>query len=90
MRHACKCALRDYMANHLLATRKDKQLTQAKFSEDLMIDTRSYIYLEHGKNLCCTLTFIIYLCFYCKDVNRLIDDLRQIILKTQSKNDINY
>lgn len=89
MKHACKCALRDYMANRLLATRKDKRLTQAKFSEDLMIDTRSYVSLEHGENLCCTLTFIIYLCFCCNDVNRLIDDLRQIILKTQNENNTN-
>ena len=44
-----------------------------------MMDTRSYADLEHGKSLCCTLTFIIYLVFFCKDV-ALIHDLRKIII----------
>ena len=44
-----------------------------------MMDTRSYADLEHGKSLCCTLTFIIYLCFFCENVDALIQDLRAII-----------
>lgn len=83
MKNSCKCALRDYMTNCLAMTRKSEKLTQAKFSENLMMDTRSYVSLEHGKSLCCTLTFIIYLCFFCKDVDALLQDLREIILDAQ-------
>lgn len=83
MKNSCKCALRDYMTNCLAKTRKSEKLTQAKFSENLMMDTRSYASLEHGKSLCCTLTFIIYLCFFCKDVEALVQDLRDIILDAQ-------
>ena len=70
MKHICKCALRSYMTRCLTDARKQSHLTQARFSEKLMMDTRSYADLEHGKSLCCTLTFIIY----------LIQDLRKIII----------
>ncbi len=83
MKNGCKCALRTYLTECLSNTRKREKLTQAKFSEKLMMDTRSYASLEHGKSLCCTLTFIIYLCFFCKDVDALVQDLRHIILDAQ-------
>ncbi len=83
MKNGCKCALRTYLTDCLAKTRKCEKLTQAKFSEKLMMDTRSYASLEHGKSLCCTLTFILYLCFFCKDVDALVQDLRHIILEAQ-------
>ena len=76
--------LRDYMTDILSETRKHEKLTQAKFSEKLMMDVRSYASLEHGESLCCTLTFMIYLCFFCKDVDALIRDLRSILIKAQN------
>lgn len=85
MKNYCKCAIKDYMSKYLLATRKYNNLTQDKFSEKLMIDTRSYVSLEHGESLCCTLTFIIFLCFHCKDVEGFVRDLREIIIKIQSQ-----
>lgn len=83
MKDSCKCALRFYLTNCFAKIRKFEKLTQAKFSEKLMMDTRSYASLEHGKSLCCTLTFIIYICFFCKDVDALVQDLRQILLDVQ-------
>ena len=79
MKQRCKCAFRDYLITTLYKARKDGNLTQAKFAERLMMDTRSYVCLEHGENLCCTFTFILYLVFFCKDVNALVSDLRQIL-----------
>ena len=84
VKHLCKCDLRDYMADCLAKARKHERLFQAKFSERLMMDVRSYASLEHGESLCCTLTFIIYLCFFCKDVDALVRDLRNILLKAQN------
>lgn len=84
MKQLCKCELRDYMTDILFKVRKREKLTQAKFSEKLMMDVRSYASLEHGESLCCTLTFMIYLCFFCKDVDALIRDLRSILLKAQN------
>ena len=84
MKHLCRCELPDYMADILFKVRKREQFTQAKFSEKLMMDVRSYASLEHSESLCCTLTFIIYLCFFCKDVDALVCDLRSILLKAQN------
>lgn len=79
MKRTCKSAIRSYMTRRLTDAQKQSHLTQARFSEKLMMDTRSYADLEHGKSLCCTLTFIIYLCFFCENVDALIQDLRAII-----------
>lgn len=79
MKNLCKCALKDYMSERLTSARKENRLTQEKFSEKLMLDTRSYISLEHGESLCCTLTFIIFLCFICKDPDTLVKDLRELL-----------
>lgn len=79
MKRTCKSAIRSYMTRRLTDARKQSHLTQTRFSEKLMMDTRSYADLEHGKSLCCTLTFIIYLCFFCENVDALIQDLRAII-----------
>lgn len=80
MKYQCKCSLRDYLSQRLAKARKEAGLTQAKFSKLLMMDTRSYADLEHAQSLCCTLTFILYLCFCCKDVEGLVAELRKIVL----------
>ena len=85
MMTACKYILRKYMSQCLHKTRSDLKLSQAKFSEMLMIDPRSYFDLERGTNLCGTMTFIIYLAFYCNDVQGLIDDLRTILSRELHK-----
>lgn len=85
MKESCKRALRDYMTSRFAQARKNSGLTQARFSEKLMMDTRSYVALEHGDSLCCTLTFMLYLCFLCEDVDGLVDDLRNIILTAQKQ-----
>ena len=81
MKNTCKCALRTYMSQRLAETRREQNLSQTKFSERLMIDTRSYVELEHGECLCCTLTFVLFLMFCCKDRNAILEDMKALILK---------
>ena len=85
MKYQCKCCLRDDLSQRLAAARKEAGMTQAKFSEPLMIDTRSYVDLEHAQSFCCTLTFILFLCFCCKDVTGLVADLKQIVLDVYAR-----
>ena len=87
MKNFCKCALREYMTKCLFKTRKREQLTQTEFSEKLMMDTRSYAALEHGDSLCCTLTFIIFLVYHCKDVDGLLRELKTILDRTLNSED---
>lgn len=82
MKNTFRCVLREYMADRLFRARREMDLTQAKFAELVMMDTRSYVSLEHGENLCCTLTFIVYLVFLCKDPEGLIKDLRKVLLES--------
>lgn len=79
MKSFCKCRLKEYLAECLAYTRKSQKLTQEEFSEMLMIDTRSYASLEHAESLCCTLTFIMFICYFCNDVDKLVYDLRSLI-----------
>ena len=81
MKNTCKCALRTYMSQRLAETRREQNPSQAKFSERLMIDTRSYVDLEHGECLCCTLTFVLFLVFCCTDRDALLEDMKALILK---------
>ncbi len=81
MKNSCKCTLRDYLTRCITNDCKPEKLAQTDFHEKLLMDMRSR---EHGKGLCCTLRFIIYLCFFCSDVNKLIADLREIILRIYS------
>ena len=85
MKYQCKCSLRDYLSKRLARARKEAGMTQSRFSELLMMDTRSYADLEHAQSFCCTLTFILYLCFCCKDVEGLVEDLRRIVLDVYDK-----
>ena len=85
MKKDFRAELRAYMTECLVNARKTEHMTQAEFSQMLKMDTRSYAALEHGENLCSTLTFMIYLCYFCKDVDELIFDLRMIIDKADVK-----
>lgn len=46
-----------------------------------MMDPRSYADLEYGECLCCTLTFVLFLMFCCKDKDMLLEDMKALILK---------
>lgn len=61
-------------------------LSQTKFSERLAFDVRSYPDLEHGECLCCTLIFVCFLLFCCKDRDVLLLDMKVIILKACNDN----
>ena len=81
MKYTCKCELRTYMSQRFAETRKEQNLSQTKFSERLMMDPRSYADLEHGECLCCTLTFVLFLVFCCKNWDALLEDVKSLILK---------
>lgn len=81
MKKSCKCALHDYLTDCITNDCKHEKSAQTSFHRKLLADLRSPSSGKHGEGLCCTLRFIIYLCFFCSDVNKLISDLREIILR---------
>ena len=79
MKQFCKCALRDYLTECVAKPCKESNSHQAELYEKLMMDSPSKEPPKHGENLCCLHLFIIYLCFFCDDVNGLVNDLRKIL-----------
>lgn len=73
------CELCAYLGEQFMLTRSSLQLTQWEFAYELNLDRRSYVDIEHRKNLCCAVTLLTYLCYYCEDVPALLDGCRSII-----------
>lgn len=77
----CRCDLRSFFSERFLLTRDGLDLTQTEFALDLGMDRRSYIDIEHNKNLCCTITLLAYLCYFCDDPREILDSCKSILDK---------
>lgn len=79
MRRLYRDILKQQFHSSLLHTRAKLELTQAEMAEQLAMDERSYIDLEHGKTCCSAITLAIYLIFLCDDVPKFLEELRRAI-----------
>lgn len=86
MKNACKCILQEFLMNQLSTVRFEKQLTQEKFAELLLLETRSYAAIEKGEYGCCALTLAMFLLFCCKDAQAFLDELRPRIMNIINPN----
>ena len=77
----CLCALRSFFAERFPLTRDSLGLTQMEFALDLGIDRRSYLDIERRKNLCCAVTLLAYLCYFCNDPLGILNECRRILDK---------
>ena len=77
----CKCEVRDFLSKNMRNVRYELSLSQMEFAEKLQIDRRSYLELEHGRNLCCTMTLLLYLIYCCKDPEGLLKECKKIFDK---------
>lgn len=75
------CEMRTFLAEHFLRTRDELNLTQTEFATELNIDRRTYIDLEHRKNMCCAITLLNYLCYHCKDPVEVLNGCKKIMDK---------
>lgn len=76
MRKKYEAILKTMFRGHVLRKRKQLKLTQEKMAQKLVMDNRSYAYLEHGKNGCSALTLALYLIYCCDDVQGFLDELK--------------
>ena len=68
--------LKTHFYRHLIETRATLGLTQEQMAETLIMDVRSFMYLDHGKHCCSALTLSLYLIYYCPDVNMFLRELK--------------
>ena len=76
MRKIHRSILKDYFHHQLVQRRSALHLTQSEMAEQLFMDDRSYIDLDHGKTCCNATTLAIYLVYICDDVCKFVEDLR--------------
>lgn len=79
MNHACKHIFRTFLKRKMAATRTEKRLTQERFAELLMMDTRSYAAIEKGEYCCSALTLMIFLVNCCDDVPGFLEEFRTVL-----------
>lgn len=79
--NCCRCEIRKCLSECMLNTRKELSLSQMEFAEKLNMDRRSYLELEHGRNLCCTITLLLYLIYCCSDPDGLLRECKKIFDK---------
>ena len=70
--------LKLFLHQQLVNTRLNLGLTQAEMANLLVMDTRSYIELDHGRSMCGTLTLILFLTYCCSDPILFLDEVRNL------------
>lgn len=76
MRNYYTNILKTQFYRHLIETRATLGLTQEQMAETLVMDVRSFMYLDHGKHCCSALTLSLYLIYYCPDVDAFLQELK--------------
>ena len=85
MMNQCDCFFRDYLSQRLDKTLGDTSSACPVDAALAVMSSTACTELLHAKDHCCTLTFMLYLCFCCKDVEGLVSELRQIVLDVYAK-----
>ena len=76
MRKTYQSILKTYFNHVLVRRRNELRMTQAQMAEQLYMDDRSYIDLDHGKSCCSALTLALFLVYVCEDVLIFTEGLR--------------
>lgn len=72
-------ALKPYIREEFKTTRKENSLTQEKMAENLAVERRTYCNVETGLNMCGTLSFILFLLYECKDVDKFLEGMKEVL-----------
>ena len=83
MRNVLLGILKSYSHKAILQARSELGLTQAQVADRLSMDTRSYVYLEHGETCCSSLTLALFL-IYCPDPVKFLKELRTALQTTRT------
>lgn len=85
MEHPLKESIRPLLYQEIFDTVNELDLTSEKAAEILGIELRTFTYLKSGKTMCSTTTLLIYLSMLCKDTNKFILKVKEIIKKSKNQ-----
>ena len=85
MRKRQREILKTYFHSQLIAARSARRLTQSQMAEELAMDDRSYIDLEHGKTCCSAITLARFLIFVCESPMQFLEGLRCSIEEAEDR-----
>ena len=85
MRKQQREILKDYFYSQLIATRSEKRLTQSEMAEQLAMDERSYIDLDHGKTCCSAITLARFLVYMSESPIQFLEGLRRVFDNNENK-----
>lgn len=74
--------LKALFSSELYLSRKSRKLTQAQMAQQLCMDERSYIKLEHGQSCCSGLTLMLFLLYCCEDVPAFLAKAKALLEST--------
>lgn len=80
MINQCSCSLLEDLSQRLDNALRDSFSSCPRNAALSLMDSAARTELLHAKDHCCTLAFMLHLCFCCKDVDTLVTDLRRIVL----------
>ena len=75
--------LKEQFNNSLVQSRMKVGITQEDMAHRLMMASRTYVELDHGKSCCSTLTFDLYLIYICPTPAAFLEELRCALEKEQ-------
>ena len=69
--------LRDYFHNRLIRSRDAMGISQEAMAEILLMASRTYVDLDHGKAGCSALTLVLYLLYVCDEPQLFLQEWRE-------------
>ena len=77
--------LKTFFHDKLFYSRETLGISQEEMAHRLVMATRTYIDLEHGKTSCSALTLALFLIYVCTDPTTFLEELRDAFEVTEDK-----
>lgn len=85
MRKQYTQVLKTYFHQRLFRSRADLGITQEEMAHRLLMASRTYVDLDHGKTCCSALTLALFLIYICTDPLEFLEELRDAFEREDSK-----
>lgn len=85
MRKQYTQVLKTYFHQKLFRSRVDLGMTQEEMAHRLLMASRTYVDLDHGKTCCSALTLALFLIYICADPLGFLEELRDAFEREDSQ-----